>query len=199
MATTDRQPRDRHDRTTLAVAALGVVIGVCALGVTSCQVQIIKNNARQQMRAYVYLTLLISKYPPTKPDRLGIGVEISNSGLTWARNLAIRKTKIPRDLTAEDYEPWTRAKWDADEPPIVLGPRQTLPLQLTEIWLIEVPDIVEGRKGYDFAVWVTYNDTFTDARHQTRLAQRFAADKDGGYALGYVGTNNCADDDCPEK
>jgi hypothetical protein len=184
---------------TLVVAILGVVMGACALGVTSCQVQTIKDNAQRQMRAYVYVTLLGSKYPKPDPNRLGITFEINNSGLTWARKLVVRKTKIPRDLAAGEYDPWTRAKWDADEPPMFLGPRQTLGLQLTEIWLSELPSIVEGKKGYDFAVWVIYNDTFTDIPRETRLVQRFAADKDGGYSFGYVGSNNCADDDCPKK
>jgi hypothetical protein len=193
--TMNRPPRDWHDRSTLLLTTAGVVVATCALGITSCQVQTLKDNAQRQMRAYVYLTLLNSKYPQSKPDRLGIGVEINNSGLTWARKLVVRKTKIPRDPSAGEYDPWTLAKWDADEPPMVLGPRQTLGLQLTEIWLSEVPSIVEGKKGYDFAVWVTYNDIFTDSPHQTRLVQRFAADKDGGYAFGYIGPNNCAD--CP--
>jgi hypothetical protein len=152
VTTTDKQPRDRHDRMTLAVAILGVVIGACALGVTSYQVQTIKDNGQRQMRAYVYVTMSAFKYPEPNPDRLGITFEINNSDLTWARKLVVRKTKIPRDLAAGEYDPWARAKWDANGPPMVLGPRQTLGLQLTEIWLSELPSIVEGKKGYDFAV-----------------------------------------------
>jgi hypothetical protein len=183
---------------TLAVAILGVVIGTCALGVTSCQVQTIKDNAQRQMRAYVYVTLSAFKYPKSNPDRLGITFEINNSGLTWARNLVVRKTKIPRDLPAGEYDPWRRDQWYADDHPMVLGPRQALGLELTEIWLSEMPGIVDGKSGYDFAIWITYNDTFTGSSHQTRLVQRFAADKDGGHSFGYIGANNCADDDCPK-
>jgi hypothetical protein len=194
--TMDKPPRAWHDR---MIAILGVGIGACALGVTWYQVQTIKDNAQRQMRAYVYAALSGSRYPKPNPDRLGITFEINNSGLTWARKLVVRKTKIPRDLTAGEYDPWTRAKWDADKPPMFLGPRQSLGLQLTEIWLSELPSIVEGTKGYDFAVWVIYNDTFTDTLRETRLVQRFAADKDGGYSFAYIGPNNCADDDCPKK
>jgi hypothetical protein len=120
------------------------------------------------MRAYVFAKLTTRKYPPQGPDRIGIGFEIKNSGLTWARNLVIRTAKIPRDLTVE-YDPWTRAQWGADEPPMVLGPGQLLELQLTEFWLRDMPNIIDGKIGVDFAVWVLYQDTFTERRHQTQL------------------------------
>lgn len=82
---------------------------------------------------------------------------------------------------------------------MVLGPSQSLELQLTEIWLRDIPDIVDGKTGFDFAVWLTYQDTFTEHKHQTQLVQRFAADKDGGTSFAYYGVHNCADDDCPAK
>jgi hypothetical protein len=81
------------------------------------------------MRAYVYTELAMIKYPPQNPDRSGVGFEVKNTGATWARNLVIRKAMIPRDLTIE-YDPWTRARWDATDYPIVLGPGQSLGLQL---------------------------------------------------------------------
>jgi hypothetical protein len=152
------------------------------------------------MRAYVYIKLMTNKYPLRDPDRIGVGFEIKNSGLTWARNLTIRKAVIPRDLAIE-YDPWARARWDATDYPIVLGPGQPLGLQLTEIWLRDIPAIVGGKLGFDFAVWVTYQDTLTEPpiTHQTQLVQRFAADKDGGSSFSYLGAHNCADDDCPKN
>ena len=92
------------------------------------------------------------------------------------------------------------AKWDATEFPMVLGPGQPLQLQLTELWLRDIEAIIEGKIGFDFAIWVTYLDTLTDPPlpRETRLVQRFAADKDGGFSFTYVGANNCADDDCPK-
>ena len=177
-----------------------MIIAICALVLTSYQISTIRDNAQRQMRAYVYITMMPPfKYPLQNPDRLGLGFEIKNSGLTWARNLTIRKATIPRDLTAQ-YDPWSRAKWDATEFPMVLGPNQSLKLQLTEIWLREMPAITEGKLGFDFAVWITYLDTLADppVTHQTRLVQRFAADKDNGTSFTYVGANNCADDDCPK-
>jgi hypothetical protein len=182
-----------HER---VIAISSLFVSVCALAVTFFQVQTIKDNAQRQMRAYVYANLVAFEYPALNPDRLGIGIVLNNSGLTWARKLAVRKATIPFDPTAGNYDPWTRAKWSADEPPMVIGPRQELKVQLTEIWLNEMPSIIEGKKSYDFAVWVTYYDTLTNVRHETRLVQRFAADKDGGYAFGYGGPNNCVDDDC---
>jgi hypothetical protein len=150
------------------------------------------------MRAYVYTELAMIKYPPKNPDRIGVGFEVKNTGATWARNLIIRKAMIPRDLTIE-YDLWTPAQWDATDYPIVLGPGQSLGLQLKEIWLRDIPAIVEGKLGFDFAVWVTYGDMLTKNEHQTRLVQRFVADKDGGFAFTYLGANNCADDDCPKN
>jgi hypothetical protein len=201
METTTSPPRrDRHDRLALTVAIVSAIISAGAVAMTRSQVLNIKENAQCQMRAYVYITMTPPfKYPQPNPDRLGLGFEIKNSGLTWARNLTIRKATIPRDLTT-DYDPWTRAKWDATEFPMVLGPGQPLQLQLTALWLRDIEAIIEGKIGFDFAIWVTYLDTLTDPPlpRETRLVQRFAADKDGGFSFTYVGANNCADDDCPK-
>jgi hypothetical protein len=177
------------------------IIAICALILTTWQIWTIRDNAQRQMRAYVFLAILPAfEYPREKPDRLGLGFEIKNSGLTWARNLTIRKATIPRDLTS-DYDPWARAKWDPADLPMVLGPNQSLKLQLGEIWRRDVPAIIEGKLGYDFAIWVTYRDTVSrwPVVHRTQMVQRFAADKDGGTSFSYVGAHNCADDDCPEK
>jgi hypothetical protein len=198
MKTATNPPRrDRHDRVALAVAIMSAIISACAFATTTWQVLTIRDNARRQMRAYVYIKLNMIKYPPQNPDRIGVGFEIKNTGVTWARNLIIRKAMIARDLTI-DYDPWTRAQWDTPDFPMVLGPGQPMGLQLKEIWLRDLPAIVEGKLGFDFAVWVTYQDTLTELTHQTRLVQRFAADKDGGTAFIYMGANNCADDDCPK-
>lgn len=179
----DERSRDRHDRVTRTVSIVSAIIAGCALLLTSYQIWTIRDNAQRQMRAYVFAKLTTHKYPPQNSDRLGIGFEIKNSGLTWARNLVIRKAKIPRVFNVE-YDPWTRAQWDAAGLPMVLGPSQPLELQLIEIWLRDLPDIVDGKTGFDFAVWVTYQDTFTEHRHQTQLVERFAADKDGGTTCG---------------
>jgi hypothetical protein len=74
-----------------------------------------------------------------------------------------------------------------------------LPLQLTNIWLRDLPDIVHGKAGYDFAIWITYEDTLSQpaVTRQTRLVQRFGAYEHGGTSFAYVGAHNCADDDCP--
>ena len=49
-----------------------------------------------------------------------------------------------------EYNPWTRAQWDAAGLPMVLRPSQSLELILTEIWLRDMPDIVDGKTGFDF-------------------------------------------------
>ena len=115
----DERSRDRHDRVTRTVSIVSAIIAGCALLLTSYQIWTIRDNAQRQMRAYVFAKLTTHKYPPQNSDRLGIGFEIKNSGLTWARNLVIRKAKIPRVFNVE-YDPWTRAQWDAAGLPMVL-------------------------------------------------------------------------------
>jgi hypothetical protein len=84
VTTTEKQPRDRHDRMTLAVAILGVVIGACALGITSCQVQTIKDNAQRQMRAYVFLSNVRIRVDDTNNSLLVIDLTAKNFGNTPA-------------------------------------------------------------------------------------------------------------------
>ena len=38
-------------------------------------------------------------------------------------------------------------------------PGQSLGLQLDNVWLNDIPAIANGDKGFDFAVWVQYEDT----------------------------------------
>ena len=83
----DERSRDRHDRITRTVSVVSAIIAGCALLLTSYQIWTIRDNAQRQMRAYVFAKLTTHRYPPQNSDRLGIGFEIKNSGLTWARNL----------------------------------------------------------------------------------------------------------------
>jgi hypothetical protein len=84
--------------------------------------------------------------------------------------------------------------------PMVLGPGQSLGLQLTAIPLYDMPSIIKQEKGFDFAVWITYEDTLTDpsAKRETQLLQRLGADWEGGTSFAYLDNHNCADDDCPK-
>ena len=158
-----------------------------------------ERTTQRQLRAYVWIELTMVRYPPHRPDRIGVGFKVTNSGQTWARNLVIRKAVISRDFKAK-YDPWDRAKWEGDNSPMVLGPNQSMNLQLTDIWLTDIPGVLLGDKGFDFAIWATYNDTLTDppVMRQTQLSQRFAADQHGGTSVAYLPTHNCADDDCPK-
>jgi hypothetical protein len=119
-------------------------------------VELSDRTAARQLRAYVYVKLTTVRYPPNKPDRIGVGFEITNSGQTWARNLILRTAIIPREFKIE-YDPWDRARWN-ESPPMMLGPGQSMGLQLTNVWLSDIPAIVSGDKGFDFAVWVTSDE-----------------------------------------
>ena len=158
----------------------------------------LESTANRQLRPYVWVKMTTVKYPNIAPDRIGIGFRITNSGQTWAQNVTIRTAIIPREFKVE-YDPWDRAQWKVDEP-IVLGPRQFLGLQLDNIWLRDIPAIFRNEKGFDYAIWITYDDTLIQPPilRQTQLCQRFTADKEGGTSFAYLPPHNCADEDCPE-
>ncbi len=156
-----------------------------------------QHTAERQLRPYVWVEMTTVKYPPKAPDRIGIGFRITNSGQTWAQNVTIRTAIIPRQFNVE-YDPWDRAQWKVS-PPIVLGPRQPLGLQLDNIWLVNIPAIFRDEKGFDYAISITYDDIVTQppTLRRTQVSQRLNADKEGGTSFGYLPTHNCADDDCP--
>jgi hypothetical protein len=160
-----------------------------------------ENTAVKELRAYVYVKLTSVRYPfpPKIADRIGIGFEMRNGGKTWAKNLIAKKAVIPREYGVE-YDPWSRADWQSGEEYMTLGPEQSLGLQLTAIALTDLPKIMGQELGFDFAVWISYEDTFSDPPvvRQTRLLQRLNTDPDGGTSFAYLPKHNCADDDCPK-
>ena len=160
-------------------------------------VELADKTAARQLRAYVWVKMTTVRYPPKEPDRIGIGFEMTNSGQTWAQNITIRTAIIPRQFNTE-YDPWDRAQWKVSTP-MVLGPHQSVGLQLDNIWLTDIPSILLGNKGFDYAIWITYEDTLTQPPilRQTQLCQRFNADKEGGTSFAYLPPHNCADDNCP--
>jgi hypothetical protein len=158
------------------------------------------DSSARQLRAYVYLELEAKKYPTGNPDRMGVSIVATNGGKTWARNLTFRGARIPREPNVA-YDPWDRVKWDElATQPMVLGPGQIFRLQLGDIPFSDLPAIVKGEMGFDYAVWARYEDAVStsSATHQTQLSQRFGADKDGGTSFAFLPTHNCADDDCPK-
>lgn len=76
--------RDRHDRATLAIAILGIIVAVCAFAVTCYQVWTIKDNAKRQLRAYLYVTPTIRNFAVnSKPE---VSIVLMNGGQTPAYN-----------------------------------------------------------------------------------------------------------------
>jgi hypothetical protein len=162
-----------------------------------------KETSERQLRAYVYLEMSAFQwpFPPKNSDRWGIVVKITNSGQTWARNVVIRRAKISKekgDLT----DPWDDTEWRRPTPePMVLGPKQSVPLQMGDISFTDAPSIINGDRIIYFVVWVTYEDVAgpkPTVRH-TQVSVRFNADAEGGTSFSFLPTHNCADDSCPKK
>jgi hypothetical protein len=165
-----------------------------------------RDTAQRQLRAYVYAEVVPSKYKakPDEPWIWAISIFLKNTGQTWARNVVVFKSVVPREFGKRDYDPWDRAKWnDDDADPTTLGPGQTRTLQFHTIDPADIPSYVEGaekRVGIDFVVHVEYEDTVSDPSviHQTQVAQRFRADGQGAVSLDFLPKHNCVDNDCPE-
>lgn len=113
----------------------------------------------------------------------------------------MKATVIPREFGVE-YHPWDRVDWDdaIGSDSNVLGPGQSEGFQITAIPIGEIRAIAQSEKGYDFAVWIEYEDTVTDPpiKRQTRLCQRINGDLDGGVSFSSLPRYNCADGDCPK-
>ncbi len=156
--------------------------------------------AERQLRAYVYLEINASPYPPRPdpPNRFAVSLSITNGGQTWARGVTIRRAIVPRQ---QGIDAWTHAEW-AETTPIILGPRQTINLQFHEIPFSDLLALEKGEKGFNYFVWVQYDDVISrpSIRRQTQLSQRLNADTEGpGHiSFSYLPTHNCADDDCPK-
>jgi hypothetical protein len=75
--------RDHHDRVMLSIAFTGAFIALCALVVSGYQVWTIRDNARQQLRAYVFVTKTeVRNFATDKP--IVVIAELKNTGLTPA-------------------------------------------------------------------------------------------------------------------
>ena len=169
-------------------------------GVTDKTLRHAERTTQSELRAYVYIVMTTVGYPfpPQVPQFIGIGFKITNSGQTWARNLVVRKERIDREFGVE-YDPWDRVNWDEMKTQsMVLGPGQTIGMQLTDHPITVIPEVANQTIGWDYAVWVTYEDTVTDPPipRQTQSLVRLGADHHGGTSFQMLPGHNCADDDC---
>jgi hypothetical protein len=97
MTETPKPARDWHDHITLVIAVIGVILGACALGLTSCQISTLRENAQRQMRAYVSVKIGqkgVTNFEPNKSAELEL--ELQNSGQTPALDVSHSSILFPR-------------------------------------------------------------------------------------------------------
>lgn len=155
-----------------------------------------EDTARRQLRAYVSLSISAKPYPPSDPNRYAISLIVTNGGKTWARNLRIQMEVIAQE-PGDGRDPFDLMNQDV-RPPMVLGPGQTLDLQLPDVLRSDVPEIANGNVRHSYIAVARYEDTVspTVVIRQTQLSMRLNGDTEGGISFGYLSTHNCADEDC---
>jgi len=81
----------------------------------------------------------------------------------------------------------------------VLGPNQSIGLQLDNIWFGDLPNIAHGAAGIHYYAWITYDDIFGSVpRPQTQIAQRVNANDADEISFEFLPPHNCADEGCPK-
>lgn len=164
-----------------------------------------KSNAtlRDSNRAYVYFDRIKLRPYPDPPDNVtvyGITVVVTNSGNTPALGLRFRSV-CPQSSADFAKDPFGLVDWSkvGVEPPMILGPKQTIPLQGCNLSPNQIADLKCGKSKIFVVVEARYEDTFDpDNPRITQTVRRLHFDTDGGHSFGFVGPHNCADEDCPK-
>ena len=160
-------------------------------------------TVRDSNRAFVYfdrIELRPYPHPPHDVAVYGVTIVLTNSGNTPARRLRFR-SECPHVSTDSTTEPFELVKWSRVEtkPPMILGPKQTIPLQGCNLGLDQIANLKNGKSKIFVVVEARYEDTFDpNVPRITQTVQRLQFDKDGGHSFGFVGPHNCADQDCPK-
>jgi hypothetical protein len=184
---------------TIIIAIFTIILGTATVFLWRATRDLVigaENTTERQLRAYLYLDITFTPYPPPpqRPNRLSVSLEMKNSGTSWARNV---RSRHGRAINPTTTDPFDSAQWDdIQASPIVIGPGQTFRMQFPDITQIHLTEIISGEMQAYYVAWVTYEDIFGRFR-QTQTSRKFEADAEGGAALHYMPTHNCADDDCP--
>ena len=161
---------------------------------TYCLLLTRRDSEQRDSRAYVYLDLSSFEFLKD-PPRYGVALSIINGGKTWARNVVVRSKPIS---ITQPEDKWSSVDWSKlASDPIVLGPGQSLKLQLPPILFSEREAIARREAGYEYLAWITYDDAF-DAPRRTQMAQ-IVNSGEGVISFSFIGTHNCADNDCPSN
>ncbi len=185
----------------LTISTVGLwIVTRTAANAAAQTVRTMQETAERQLRAYVYFDgPIIRGWPPEKPNRLSITVNVVNGGSTWAQNFTaqIALAKIP---SSERRAPFETAQWE-DHPPasMILGPGQVLDLQVGDVLPGEILAVQQGMLGIYALGWIRYEDTIAVPRiqRQTQMSRQLNVDGEGGHSFGSTPTHNCADEGCP--
>ena len=158
---------------------------------------------RGSNRAYVYFDRIELRPYPDPPDNVtvyGITFVVTNSGNTPALGVRFRSV-CPQSSADFAKDPFGLVDWSkvGVKPPMILGPKQTIPLQGCNLYPNEIADLKSGKSKIFVVVEARYEDTFDpDNPRITQTFRQLQFDTDGRHSFGFVGPHNCADEDCPK-
>jgi hypothetical protein len=186
-------------------ARASIVIAIFLLCVTGYQACVARDTLRDSQRPFLYVkrVKVIGGGPDGKGQYL-IGIDISNSGQTQARN--VRMTfgigRIEGSVPPT-WEPPTTYNFDETEKAFLnIIPPKEVPGTVTLIDTETVNDLMGLRKGLIVYGTIRYCDIFR-IRHMTRFCQKFQfvttepnAPNEQTFNFGACIPHSCDDDDC---
>lgn len=186
-------------RTEKVMTVATVFIAVATVA-SAYFIRLTDQTTRSANRAFVYFDLVkLRPYPdpPGAPNVYGVEIVVTNSGNTPAHQFRF-KSACPHP--AKDEAPFNSVNQDKTkvEPPMILGPKQTLSLQACNLSLDEISRTRKGEIMTFIVAEARYIDAF-DVPRVTQIVQRLQFDKEGGHSFAYVGPHNCSDEDCPKS
>jgi hypothetical protein len=195
---------DNHDGLVTAAATIAIAVLTYYLADYAGGQEKILNqqiaDARATNRAVIYFddAQLIS-YPQVKPVTLAIIAKVVNSGGTPARAAKLAYSCPAREASKKSIDPYDLEPLKPQfDPPTFFAAKQEVTLIVCQLPLTLLADIKNGTDRF-VVMQVSYNDTFSDEPRVTQTTRIILADDYGGVRLGYSGSHNCADDDCPKQ
>jgi hypothetical protein len=187
-------------RWTKCIAIFTIVLAVLS-GLTAYILYETDQTSRLRDRAFVYFgDPAVRPYPPNaEPIIWAIGISIENVGNLPARRVTIRYACPDAPHSKNIKDPFPLAKWQAAEFGNIVGPKGSFVIQGCEIPIGVINEARKSLQDIFYVVEIRYIDGFEFNKFRvTQMSRALRFDQWGGMSLGFIGSHNCSDEDCPE-